>query len=152
MAEAQNVHACCVLLGEAGILIRGPAGAGKSSLARELVHAALLRGRFACLVSDDRTRLEARHGRVLARPVEAIAGRMEVRGIGILPFAHEPAAVLRLVVDLSLDEPPRLPEEEERSIRLCGILVPRLSQRRGAILADLVTGGWSGFHDTLMTA
>jgi HPr kinase/phosphorylase len=151
MAEIETVHASCVVLGEAGILIRGESGAGKSTLARALVEFACSRGRFARLVSDDRTRLSARHGFVLARPVASVAGRVEIRGTGIVQVVHEPAAVLRLVIDLSSEEPPRLPEAEDRSVRLCGVLVPRLRQRRGAILDELVFGCWSGFHDTLMT-
>jgi serine kinase of HPr protein (carbohydrate metabolism regulator) len=141
-----------VVLGEAGILIRGPSGSGKSALARELVQAAAAEGRFARLVSDDRTRLEGLHGRVLARPHGAIAGQVEVRGLGIIATLHEPAAVLRLVVDLVTDEPPRLPEEGERWIALCGVLVPRLRQRRGAIVANLVMGLGRGPRDMLMTA
>jgi HPr kinase/phosphorylase len=138
MADLQIVHGSCVVIGEAGILIRGASGAGKSVLARELVEQARVRGRFGRHVSDDRTGLAARHGRLIATPVNTIAGRIEVRGAGILAVAHEPAAVIRLVLDLVEDEPPRMPEEQERSIRLCGVMVPRLRQRRGAILADLL--------------
>jgi HPr kinase/phosphorylase len=152
MADGESVHASCVILDEGGILIRGEPGAGKSSLARELVQLASSRGRFARLVSDDRTRLWVRHGRVLARPAQGIAGLVEIRGIGVVPVVHEPAAVLRLVVDLSLEEPTRLPETADLSIGLCGVMVPRLRLRPGAILGELVLARWSGFHDTLMTA
>jgi serine kinase of HPr protein (carbohydrate metabolism regulator) len=151
MAEAETIHAGCVVLGEAGILIRGPAGSGKSTLARALVTATRAQGRFARIVSDDRTRIAAAHGRLIARPVAAIAGRVEVRGIGILPVAHEPGAVLRLVVDCTAEEPARLPEPEDNTVSLCGIVVSRIRHGRGAILDDLVLSRWSGFRDTLMT-
>lgn len=152
MAEAETIHASCVLLGEGGVLIRGGSGSGKSTLARALVERASAGGRFARLVSDDRTVLRARHGRVLAQPVAAIAGRVEIRGMGIVPVPFEAAAVLRLVIDLSLEEPPRLPDADDLSVRLCGVMVPRLRMRRGAILDEGVLRGQSGFHDTLMTA
>src|SRR5262249_38916432 len=107
MGDGETVHASCVVLSEAGGLIRRASGSGKSSLARELLHAAALIGRFACLVSDDRTQIYARHGRIIARPVVAISGLLEIRGIGILQTAHEPGAVLRLIVDLTGEDPPR---------------------------------------------
>jgi serine kinase of HPr protein (carbohydrate metabolism regulator) len=91
MGNAATIHASCVVIGEAGILIRGGSGSGKSTLARELVHAAAASGRFARLVSDDRTHVAARNGRLVARVVEAIAGRLEARGAGIFAVAHEPS-------------------------------------------------------------
>ena len=54
-SAAETVHATCVVIDEGGVLIRGAPAAGKSTLARELVAIALLQGRFARLVSDDRT-------------------------------------------------------------------------------------------------
>ena len=59
MNAHETIHAGCVLVGEAGLLIRGASGSGKSALAREVVSLALGTGRFGRLVSDDRTRLEA---------------------------------------------------------------------------------------------
>ncbi|MGA7487776.1 MAG: serine kinase, partial [Xanthobacteraceae bacterium] len=67
--ETPTVHASAVLAGARAVLIRGPAGAGKSQLALALIHAGetgLLR--FARLVGDDRVHLEAHHGRLLVRP------------------------------------------------------------------------------------
>ena len=37
--------------------------------------------------------------------VEALAGLIEIRGIGLVRQAAEPAVVVRLIVDLSADEP-----------------------------------------------
>lgn len=143
----ETVHAGCVTVGEAGILIRGASGAGKSSLARELLLHACKRNLFAVLVSDDRTRLEARHGRLIARPVPDIAGHLEVRGVGIVHQAFEPSAVLRLVVDLSAGEPERCPEGDDRFVTLCGVVLPRLRARTGAPLADIVLGALTGKDD-----
>ena len=151
MGSGETLHASCVVIGEGGILIRGESGLGKSTLARELVHGARRAGRFARLVSDDRTHIAPHHERLVARPVEAIAGLIEIRGLGIVPVRNEPGAVIRLVVDLTMEEPTRLPEREECRTSLCGIVLPRLRQRMGPALVSLVLGGGSGFHDTLMT-
>jgi HPr kinase/phosphorylase len=121
-----RIHATCVVIGEAGILIRGPSGSGKSSLAGRLLGEAALAGRFARLVADDRVAVEALNGRLLARAVAPIEGALEVRGVGILPLDHEPAAVVRLIVNLVADAPARLPEPSETIEILAGIAVPRL--------------------------
>jgi HPr kinase/phosphorylase len=119
-------HASCVAIGEAGVLIRGPSGIGKSRLATGLVHAATAAGRFARLVSDDRTIIDLSHGRLIARVHPAIAGLIEQRGLGLTPVPHESAVLLRLIVDLVADEPARLPEPEELIADLCGLTLPRL--------------------------
>ena len=75
MSDSATVHASAVLVGSHAVLIRGPAGAGKSRLALALIAASdtgLLR--FARLVADDRTQLEACHGRVLARRPRPLRG------------------------------------------------------------------------------
>ena len=150
MDEGANVHATCVVVDEGAILIRGPSGSGKSTLARELVRTARANGRFARLVSDDRTLLYARNGRLIAKAVAAIAGKIEVRGVGIVEELFEPTARVRLVVDLSATEPPRLPQREDGVALLCGVAVPRLRQRDGASVAAVVLDN-SGFCDTVMT-
>jgi serine kinase of HPr protein (carbohydrate metabolism regulator) len=138
MAEAATIHAGCVLIGEKAVLITGSSGAGKSSLARELLAAARQRGRFGRLVSDDRTRLEARHGRLIARPVEAISGLIEVRGLGIRRMPHEPLAVVGLVVDLGRPDAERLPGPAQRQAEIEGIALPRLAVAAGTDALPLV--------------
>ena len=121
------MHASAVLVGARAVLIRGPSGAGKSRLALELIEAAraghLL---FARLVADDRVHLEAAGGRLLVRPADALAGLIEVRGVGILRLVHEPSAVVGLVVDLGADAE-RLPQAAKRQTELEGITLPRLA-------------------------
>jgi serine kinase of HPr protein (carbohydrate metabolism regulator) len=150
LSEAQTIHGGCVLVGEAGLLIRGASGSGKSTLAREVVSLALRGGRFGRLVSDDRTRLEAHHGRLLARSVEPLGGSIEVFGLGIVRQTFERAAVIRLVVDLS-DDPPRYPEQDDRHVVLCGVMIPRIRMQAGAISADVALGCLSGVCDTVVT-
>jgi HPr kinase/phosphorylase len=143
-ARGETVHATCALIDEAGVLIRGAPGAGKSTLARELVALALLQGRFARLVSDDRTRLAALHGRLVATALAATAGRLEARGVGILSVPHESRAVVRLVIELSTEEPSRLPAPDESATTLCGIMVSCIRARSGTPLAHLVLSGLRG--------
>ncbi|WP_114947249.1 HPr kinase/phosphorylase [Microvirga calopogonii] len=150
MSEGETIHAGCVLVGEAGLLIRGASGSGKSTLAREVVSLALRAGRFGRLVSDDRTRLEVHHGRLLARPVEPLGGSIEVFGLGIVRQPYEKAAVVRLVVDLS-DDPARYPEAEDRQVDLCGVMVARIRMQAGAISADVALACLSGVCDTVVT-
>jgi serine kinase of HPr protein (carbohydrate metabolism regulator) len=140
-----TVHASAVLAGARAILIRGPAGAGKSRLALGLIqaaHSGLIP--FARLVGDDRIELAASHGRLLARPPAALAGLIEVRGLGIRRLAYEPVAVVGLVVDLALPQAERLPRTAEREVEVDGILLPRLAVGPGgdpmpAVLARLLT-------------
>jgi HPr kinase/phosphorylase len=143
------VHATCVLIGEGAILIRGPSGAGKSSLALALMDAAgpSLPAR---LVGDDRIRLRARHGRLIARGEPAIACRIEARGIGVLPALGEAAAVVRLVVDLAGQPHQRLPDPDESVIELCGLRLPRLAAPEECG-AGVILRRYRVLDDTLMT-
>lgn len=131
MSPPKLVHASAVVLGESSVLIRGEAGAGKSTLALALL-AAAPPGRFARLVGDDRVSIEARGGRLLVRPVDAIAGLVERRGLGLTPCPHEPGAVVALVVDLVEGDPARLPEPEDLVVELAGVTLPRIRMRRQA--------------------
>jgi HPr kinase/phosphorylase len=146
MAPQETAHASAVLVGARAVLIRGPSGAGKSRLACELIEAARGNGLgFAMLVGDDRVHLEAAGGRVLVRPAVALAGLLEVRGLGLLRLDHEPQAVVGLVVDLDAADAERLPQPDRQSTDISGIVLPRLAVATGAealpvILAHLISG------------
>ena len=123
-----TVHASAVLVGARAVLIRGPSGSGKSRLALDLIEAGRTGVlRFARLVADDRVHLEAHGGRLLARPAEALAGLIEVHGIGLLRVAHESGAVIGLVVDLAAADATRLPDTDQRRAEIDGIKIPRLA-------------------------
>lgn len=128
-SAATTLHASCVVLGEDGLLIRGVSGSGKSTLALALVRERRRDGGFARLVADDRVRITVAHGRLVARPVAPLAGLVEVRGIGLTAATHEPACVLRLVVDLDEREPERMPDPADLETCLLGIVLPRLAAR-----------------------
>src|SRR5579872_7038770 len=102
----QSIHASAVLIGPKAVLIRGPAGSGKSQLAWQLLQGTLQGAQagalpFTRLVADDRAHVEARAGRLLVRPAPALAGLIEIRGLGIRRLHHEPVAAVGLVVDLA---------------------------------------------------
>ena len=123
-----TIHASAVLVGARAVLLRGPAGCGKSRLALALIEAAQS-GRlpFARLVADDRAHVEARHGRLLVRPAESLAGLIEVRGLGIRRLPYEPVAVVGLVVDLGQSDVARLPSGNECTATVASVTLPRLA-------------------------
>lgn len=94
MSETLNIYATAVALGGAGVLLRGPSGAGKSDLALRLIDAG------GVLIADDRVDLIEEAGSLLASPPAAIAGLLEVRGIGIVQFPWATRTPIALVVDL----------------------------------------------------
>ncbi|MEG9862111.1 MAG: HPr kinase/phosphatase C-terminal domain-containing protein [Parvularculales bacterium] len=121
LAPTSTIHATCVAVGGWGILLTGPSGSGKSDLALRLIQAPDGKAR---LVGDDRIALRQVENQLVARPAPVLAGRMEVRGVGIIRFDYVPEVVVRLVVALTpREEVPRLPEEECHRI-FFGMRVP----------------------------
>ncbi len=115
-----TIHATCVAIDGMGVLLRGPSGAGKSDLALRLIDGG------AQLVSDDYTVVELDGGRLVATAPDSIRGKLEVRGVGILPLPAAARAVVALVVDLVGDAPvERLPEPE--TVAVGGAAVPRIA-------------------------
>ena len=127
-AETPTIHASAVLIGAKAVLIRGPAGAGKSRLAWDLIQAAV-QGTlpFARLVADDRAHVEACNGRLLVRPAPTLAGLIEIRGLGIRKVAFEPVAAVGLVVDLAAADAARLPAADAAQTAIHDISLPRLA-------------------------
>jgi HPr kinase/phosphorylase len=144
MADAPTVHGSAVLVGARAILIRGPAGSGKSRLALGLIRAAQAGHlRMARLVADDRVRLEACHGRLLARPADALAGLVEVRGLGIRQLPYEPVAVLGWVADLAALDAQRMPTSRGVEAVIENVALPRLPVAAGGEALPLVLS-WLG--------
>jgi HPr kinase/phosphorylase len=136
--HAPTIHASAVLVGAGAILIRGPAGAGKSQLALELIQAAAAgRLAFSRLIADDRVHVAAAHGRLVARAPANLAGLMEIRGIGIRRLPYEPMAVVRLVVDLAAATE-RMPAAAAMEAEIEGVRLPRLAVAPGADAFSLV--------------
>lgn len=120
--KPKNHHATAVVVGSKGVLIRGPSGAGKSELALALLQQAKAEGLFAILVSDDQVFLAAQAGRLVARAPDAIAGLVEIRGLGPIGISHEPAAVIDLIADI-VPEPQRYQEPAAETID--GVTLPK---------------------------
>jgi serine kinase of HPr protein (carbohydrate metabolism regulator) len=99
--DAVNLHASTVVLGDRSLLIRGASGTGKTHLALALVAQWSRAGVFARLVCDDQTFVMSRDGRLVARAPLTISGLAEISGVGVVDVAHEPAAVVDLVVELA---------------------------------------------------
>lgn len=99
-----QLHATTIALGNAGLLILGGAGSGKSSLALQLMAVGAL------LVADDRTDLSRAGGAIVASCPPALLGRIEARGIGILSVVPAGPVGIAQIVDLSAGPEDRLPQ------------------------------------------
>ncbi|MDF2367386.1 HPr kinase/phosphorylase [Sneathiella sp.] len=87
-------HASSVEIEGRGVLLRGPSGSGKSDLALRLVDGG------GTLISDDYTEIHLRDGGVYLKAPAEIAGKIEVRGLGLMPLPAVSDIPLALVFDL----------------------------------------------------
>jgi serine kinase of HPr protein (carbohydrate metabolism regulator) len=138
-AADSTIHASAVLVGAKAVLIRGPAGSGKTQLVWNLLIAAA-RGAlpFARLVADDRVHVESRSGRLLARPPQTLAGMIEIHGLGIRRVEFEALAVVGMLVDLAAADAGRHPEKKAASAVVGGVTLPRLAVADGMAALPMV--------------
>lgn len=109
-------QAGCVALAGRGVLIEGPPGSGKSSLALALID------RGATLVGDDGVALDVCGDRLHASPAPAIAGLIEVRNVGLLTYPTAHAVPVAVVLRLD-PAAPRFIDAPERT-EIAGIALP----------------------------
>ncbi len=117
------IHATAVALpvdeGWAGVLLRGASGSGKSDLALRLID------QGARLIADDQTELHLTDGALTLRAPTRVAGRMEVRGLGLVRVPRVEHASLVLVADLvAAAKIDRLPPP--RAVTLAGVSIAAL--------------------------
>jgi HPr kinase/phosphorylase len=126
------IHATCVALGGQGVLIMGPPGSGKSDLALRLIDSP---GRGvgteplpAELVSDDQTLITRQGDRLFGSAAQGIAGKLEIRGIGIVDVAHQPSIALALAVRLApASGIERMPASPGPQLELLGMALPEIT-------------------------
>ena len=92
--DSMQIHASCAAREGQGVLLLGPSGSGKSDLLLRLLDHG-----FA-LVADDR--VEVSDG--MASVPDALAGLLEVRGLGVVRLPHVPSARLALAVEMGVGE------------------------------------------------
>lgn len=114
-------QATCVAIGGRAVLIEGPPGSGKSSLALALID------RGAVLVGDDGVTLDlspdaAFEQRLLASPPPNIAGLLEVRNVGLLRLETAEQVPVALVLRLDRDAPRFIETSEKAELR--GMTIP----------------------------
>ena len=97
-----------------GVLIEGPAGAGKSDLALRCLAEGFQ------LVADDRVALWTSAGRLFGRAPDTLVGRLEIRGLDVVSVPARPLAEVALAVRCGAPE--RIPDPAFAEI--LGITVP----------------------------
>ncbi|MER8385094.1 HPr kinase/phosphorylase [Mesorhizobium sp. M1428] len=123
--QAENIHGTALLIGERGVLITGPSGAGKTTLALTLLDHCRARGLFSRLIGDDRLLATAHTGRLVCRVPTAIAGLAEVPGFMPRPLPFELGGVIDLHVRL-VPKAEMARFQEEVSEPVAGCPVPRI--------------------------
>jgi len=114
------VHATAVAIGGRAVLLRGASGSGKSDLALRLIDAG------AELIADDQSQLARLGDAIMVSAPAAIAGLIEVRGVGLIRLPALGAAPLALIADLvAPTHIERLPEIGAETV--LGLSVPVIS-------------------------
>lgn len=114
----QFVQATSVEIEGQAVLIQGPAGVGKTSLALKLIE------RGGNLICDDITVLSLKNNRIFCKVQEKLYGKIELKGLGIIQnMAVCQEAPLVCVIRLHADKTERFPEADQK-IEILGQKIP----------------------------
>jgi serine kinase of HPr protein (carbohydrate metabolism regulator) len=117
--SAETVHGSTVATGGRAVLITGPSGSGKSDLALRLLD------RGFTLVSDDQTVVKKDGNRLIASAPSTIAGKLEIRGLGIIDMERVDSVPVALIVELTSDIQ-RIPDDS-RERPILGVKIPLIT-------------------------
>ena len=117
--SSENLHSSTVALDGRAVLISGPSGSGKSDLALRMLD------RGFTLVSDDQTIVRREGDKLIASAPPNIAGKLEIRGIGIVDMEAVRDVPVALYVELT-SEIMRLPDDR-RERPVLGVNLPLVS-------------------------
>lgn len=117
--SSDRLHASCVAIGGRAVLIEGLSGSGKSDLTLRLID------RGAALVSDDYVFIRREGTRLFASAPPLLAGKIEIRGLGIVEMPYVDDMPVALIV--SVGEPVERLPEDGRAQNLIGIHVPHVA-------------------------
>ena len=115
---ALHLQASAVAIAGRALLLTGAPGVGKSALALELID------RGAALIGDDGVLLEAAGGQLLASPVAATRGLIELRNLGLFTLPVAERVPVALVLEFSSEAPRHVDAAD--LIELAGHKLPRL--------------------------
>ncbi len=127
LPEGELAHGTCIALGECGAILTGPPGSGKSDLALRFIFGTPPELEPS-LVADDQVVLRVRDGRLYGSPPGAIAGLIEVRGVGIVKTPYREEARIGLIAGMA--DPcdiPRLPPSPPRTATVGGVALPYIA-------------------------
>ena len=129
--QSDILHATSIAINGHGLLLLGPSGLGKSDLALRCLAmgpSPLYEAPFE-LISDDRTLVSVCNRQVIMTAPSAIAGQLEVRGVGIVDVPHTRGAELCLVARLTDEDVERYPALEPRFECILGRSFPMIHVR-----------------------
>jgi HPr kinase/phosphorylase len=129
MADEALIHGSCVAIGGSGVLLVGKPGSGKSDLVLRLLDH---RGsgitdnvRGAQLVSDDQVAITLEDGKLMSSAPEALSGKLEIRGLGIVSVPAIRQVELKLAVRLTpAGEIERMPDLQQSFMEVLGVKLP----------------------------
>lgn len=104
--DTLEIHATAVSYNDKAVIFIGEPGSGKSDMALRLLD------RGGVLIGDDRVIFKYSGNEVCVFPHSEIAGKIEVRGVGICTVPFVQSIPVGIVVQLVSERPERNPEKK----------------------------------------